>query len=665
MKKNTNKIFSMKSKIIVMLILFSLIPIIITGSSAYIMAKKVLFEKLETTSAQTTEEISRGLDNYFRGMTNVLEILANDVNIQVADNETSFEFAKVLISNAKATDESIINVYVGTEKGMFYTEPYAELPEGFNHKTRDWYIDAIQQKAGIIITEPYIDLASGNLVVSLSTAILKNGTIVGVVGIDIDLAELSNSLNDIKVGDSGYLFIASQNGTIITHPETELIGTNTVTTLPFWSEAKVEPKGFASYEFEEEDRFASYTTSNITGWKIIGTMKYSELNDDTRSIGLNIQIVLILTGIAAIFVSIIFTRPISKNIKTILTAFDGVSKGDLTTRVSIKSKDEFQVLGQHFNKMSDNISKLIQDVNEASNTVLDTSITLSNVAEETSVSLGEVAKAVEEVSKGSMEQAQSAVEGALSINELSDKMSLIDESAITMDGLSSNANDLTLQGLNRVQHLIENSNKTMESTLTVSELVYETKESMKQIDAISNAIDEITAQTNLLALNASIEAARAGESGKGFAVVAGEIRNLAEQSKVSTVKIKEIVADISTKTALSVKAMEETNENMTEQLSMVNETRTFFTKIMEAMDNLSHKVSGIKDSTQEIVVKKDNAVSKIEDISSISQETASATEEVTASTEQITVTMEEIAGQAQNLQELSQKLSDKINQFKI
>jgi methyl-accepting chemotaxis protein len=648
-----------------MLILFSLIPIIITGSSAYLMAKKVLFEKLETTSAQTTEEISRGLDNYFRGMTNVLEILANDINLQDADNEIYFDFAKGLISNVKATDESIINVFVGTERGMFYTEPYSKLPEGFNHKTRDWYTDATQNTDEVIVTEPYIDSASGNLVVTLASAIQKNGTLVGVVGIDIDLAALSNSLNDIKVGDSGYLFIATKKGTIITHPETALIGTDTVTTLPFWSEAKNNTKGFTSYEFEGEDRFASYTTSDITGWKVIGTMKYSELSDDTRSISLNIQIVLLLTGIAAVIVSILFTRPISKNIKTLLTAFDHVSKGDLTTRVSIKSKDEFQVLGQHFNKMSDNISMLIHNVNEASNTVLDTSITLSNMAEETSVSLREVAKAVEEVSKGSMEQAQSAVEGALSMNELSDKMSLIDESAITMDGLSTNANDLTLQGLKRAQHLIENSNKTMESTLTVSELVYETKESMKQIDAISNTIDEITAQTNLLALNASIEAARAGESGKGFAVVAGEIRNLAEQSKVSTVKIKEIVADISTKTALSVKAMEETNENMTEQLSIVNETRSFFTKIMEAMDDLTHKVSGIKDSTQEIVVKKDNAVSKIEDISSISQETASATEEVTASTEQITLTMEEIAGQALNLQELSQKLSDKINEFKI
>lgn len=665
MKKHTNKGFSMKSKIIVMLILFSLIPTLITGSSAYAIAKKVLFEKLETTSAQTTDEISRGINNYFAGMMNILQILAKDVNIQEADNEEYFEFAKGLISNAKATDKSIINVFVGTESGMFYMDPYTKLPADFNHRNTEWYTDAIQNMDEIIVTDPYIDTASGNLVVTLASAIGKNGTLVGVVGIDIDLATLSESLNDIKLGDSGYLFITSENGTIITHPDTKLIGTDVVTTYSFWSETKNKEKGFTSYEKEGEDRFATFATCDIAGWKVIGAMNYSELSDDTRSINLLLQIVLILTGITTVIISILFTRPIAKNIKILLAAFDHVSNGNLTTRVSIKSKDEFQLLGNHFNVMTNNMSTLIHNVNEASTMVLDTSIVLSNMAEETSVSLGEVAKAVEEVSKGSMEQAQSAVEGVFSMSELSDKIGVIDESAITMDRLSKSANNLTVQGLSSAKNLIETSNKTMKSTLDVSELVFETKESMKQIEAISNTIEEITAQTNLLALNASIEAARAGESGKGFAVVANEIRSLAEQSKLSTVKIKEIVTDISTKATLSVKAMEITNENMTEQVSIINETRSYFTKIKEAVENLSYKVSGIKDGAQDIVEKKDNAVAQIENISSISQETASATEEVTASTEQITVTMEEIAEQAVNLQALSRELSEKINKFNI
>ena len=205
----------------------------------------------------------------------------------------------------------------------------------------------------------------------------------------------------------------------------------------------------------------------------------------------------------------------------------------------------------------------------------------------------------------------------------------------------------------------------MSATTKVSELVYETSESIKQIDAISNTIDAITAQTNLLALNASIEAARAGESGKGFAVVADEIRKLAEQSKASTVKIKSIVEDINDKTAHSVDAMRITDQNVKEQVELVQRTQSLFNEIMEAVHILTDKVIEIKQNTEEIADQKNNIVAQIENISAISEESASATEEVTASTEQITVTMDEITQQTLELQNLSEQLKEKINSFKF
>jgi methyl-accepting chemotaxis protein len=231
--------------------------------------------------------------------------------------------------------------------------------------------------------------------------------------------------------------------------------------------------------------------------------------------------------------------------------------------------------------------------------------------------------------------------------------------------MAINATDLTKQGLNRVEELKEKSDSTMSATSKVSELVYETSERMKQIDAISDTIDAITAQTNLLALNASIEAARAGESGKGFAVVAGEIRKLAEQSKASTVRIKSIVEDISNKTAQSVDAMRITNQNVIDQVDLVEGTQSLFNEIKDAVHILAEKVNEIKQNSEEIADQKNNIVLQIENISAISEESASATEEVTASTEQITVTMDEITQQTVELQNLSEQLKEKINSFKF
>lgn len=78
------------------------------------------------------------------------------------------------------------------------------------------------------------------------------------------------------------------------------------------------------------------------------------------------------------------------------------------------------------------------------------------------------------------------------------------------------------------------------------------KEQIGRVSGVAGQINAVTKQTNLLALNATIEAARAGESGKGFAVVAGEVKILAEQTKVATEEISEILKTLN----LHVSALE-------------------------------------------------------------------------------------------------------------
>jgi methyl-accepting chemotaxis protein len=664
MQKQT-KNFTLKAKLITALLAISLIPLLVIGTVSIHKSNKILKSKLETTSTQTVHEITRGLDNYFTAMSNIIRILANDTNIEEANNPTYFEFAKDLIANVKATDPAIINIYVGTESGMFYTDPHADLPADFDHRKRDWYIQAVNAPNQVIITDPYVDVATGQMVVSLTKAVQGKGSLIGVVGIDLDLSILSASLSDIKMGDSGYIYITDKNGSLIAHPDYSLIGTDTVAQLSHWEKIKANANGFVTYEYNNETKFASHETSDLTGWKIVASMNESELSRDTSEIKTSILLIAVIALLSSITVAILFSMPISRNIRSLLSALDRLSQGDLTASVAISSRDEFNLLSKHFNEMAENISTLIRNVSNASTTVLDSSVTLANMAEETNASLTEVARAVEDVAKGASEQAQNASDGAASVSDLADRLTEIDSSTDAMDELSKNARELTLRGLEGVELLMQNSDNTMESTVKVSDMVYAVSESMKQISAISDTIDAITAQTTLLSLNASIEASRAGESGRGFAVVASEIRNLAEQSKASTVKIKDIIGDISNKTELSVQAMDVTRQNVKEQVSLVNQTQNLFNEIMEAVRVLSEKTSEIKQHVDDISEHKNNIVFQIENISAISEESASATEEVTASAEQIATTMDEITQHALDLQSLSEDLQKKINNFKF
>ncbi len=653
------------TQIMLILILFCFVPVITIGLNSYQIAKSVLYNKLELTSHQTVTEINRGISYYFAGMSNQLEIITNDTDAKALTNQDVITKVTNLLDNVNSTDDNIINVYIATTEGDLYINPVTELPKDFDPRKRDWYIQAANNINELSFSDPYTDTATGDMVITMSKAILNSGNLVGVAGIDIRLSSMAKSLQDIKIGKNGFTYIVDKNGILISHPDVELIGTDIVQTMSYWEEAKTADSGSVSYYYQGEDLFSSYITNDLTGWKVITVMQYSELTEDTSKIIHSLLITVVFSISAAILIAILFSRPISKNIEKLHSAFHQLSKGDLSKRVNIRSNNEFSFIGEDFNLMADHITILFRDIKSASDHVLDTSIALSSMAQETSASVNEVTKASEEVAKGASVQAQNSYDAVTSTTLLSDELDSIQASTISLNQLSENTNVLTQQGLHKIQLLSDKSKITMESNYQVNELVNQTGISMEKIEAISDVIDSIAEETNLLALNASIEAARAGESGKGFAVVASEIRQLAEQSKASTIKIKGAINEIENRTSQFMEAMKNTNQNISDQVALVFETRNVFQEIMDAVHLLLSNLETIKTNIKTIGIKKDDILTQIKHISAISQESASASEEVTASTEQINITMDEINGQAAELQALSESLQERLNQFNI
>lgn len=656
---------SIRTKLIINLISICLVPLLILGLATYFQSKSILSKKLEVTSKQTLTEIDNGLNNYFTSISAPIKMLSTNINFVEGDNEEKLKYAEFLLGDVKESNPDILNTFYGTELGNFAVYPKLELPKDFNHKDRLWYTLALEKKGQIAITKPYKDVQTGKLVISLSKTVEKDGKVVGVVGIDMSLDTLSNTLSKSKIGDTGYVFIADNNGVTISHPKKEMIGTDTPTKLSFWNDVKNNKDGFTKYNYGGENKFATYKTNDTTGWKMVASMNESELSKDLNSIRSSILIVVLIVAVIAIFIATALSKGIANNLNKIKHAFDLASNGDLTAEVDIKSRDEFGELGKDFNIMIDNISNLMKSVEASSKTVLETSSNLAIMAEETTSSVGQVSHAIEEIASGATHTAQSAQEGAEDIQNLSEGLDKIEISTEKMGEISTSARQLGSQGLEMVQVLGEKSDKTKLAALQVSSIVKEMNSSTDQIDAISGTISDITEQTNLLSLNASIEAARAGEAGRGFAVVADEIRKLAEQSKNSTEEIKKIIEDIKSKSTTAVKAMDETEIVVKDQEEAVVKTQKIFREIINSIGTLTEKVDEIKSHTTDIDNKKEKVVGQIENISSISEETASATEEVSASAEEINATMEDFTRYAEQLKSLSAELEMEIGKFKL
>ncbi len=660
------KLKSIRSKLLISLISICLIPLILLGAFSYYQTRATLVDKLESTSSQLLREVNRGIDNELTAKGDFVRMLSNNINfINIESNSEYLPNLMDALKGVMDSNQNIQNVYMGTATRDFYCYPNVELPADFDPSSRPWYKDAIENRGKLVFGEPYITASDGSTVISISKTVEKDGQIVGVVSIDIDFSALSEDLSEIRIGTDGYAVLLDKSGMLLTHPDETLIGTDTFAKLPVWNEVKSNETGFTVYEYKGERKYAVYTKSSITGLTLLGAMEQNELRKDTGGIFNLLIIFVILTGLAALVLSIFISKSLSSNIKKIKHVMEKASEGDLSQAVNVKAVDEIGSLAKDFNSMISNISNMLKNVELSSQTVLETSSNLSTMTEQTTASVGQVSKAIDEISQGTMVQASSTQGAASEMGGLAYELEQISDSTAEMSNISENTMILSNKGLEIVKFLMVKSEETKRNTETVSEIVDDMSRSTEEISKISDTINQITEQTNLLSLNASIEAARAGETGKGFAVVADEIRKLAEQSKSSTAEIQRIIEGIKSKSDTAVSAMQQSKSLVIDQARTVEETTEIFNEIYSSINNLMNMVYSIKEQVLNINKQKEEVTRHIESISVTSEEAAAASQEVSASVEEINATMDEFNNYVMGLQNLAEKLNEELSKFKL
>ncbi|WP_315115219.1 methyl-accepting chemotaxis protein [uncultured Clostridium sp.] len=669
-KKHSNKSkFNLNNigfKLTSIIIILCIVPLYISGFLSYKKSYSVLEDNFKITSQQTLSEVNRGLDNYFDKFETQLNMLSENIDFtSIEENPEYAPFLNYLLENVATANDDIIGVYFGTVSKKFFQYPNDNLSADFDPTSRHWYSDAVKNKGRVTYCEPYNDVITGKIVISISKTVEKDGKLVGVISIDLDAEKISNKLSQTKIGKEGYVFIFNPDGVMLAHPDTEIIGTDEVTKQSFWEDVSYKTDGVVEYEYNNSNKIGIYNTNLKTGWRLMCTLDESEFLSDVNTLKNTTLFLVTLCTLICILVSIFITRGFVKNIVKIKDSMEKASRGDLTANVFISTKDEFSMLAASFNEMIASISNLIRNAEKSSIAVLETSDSFVKIADETSEAINGMASTMQEISTGTSEQAKSTEEGSLAINDLSDKISNINHYTIEVDSIVGKTNDITNTGLVIVEDLTEKSKETLNSSLEVSKIVGEVNNSAEHINAITETITNITEQTNLLALNAAIEAARAGESGKGFSVVAEEIRKLAEQSRDSAKEIKEIINEMQQKSKEAVMAMNKSEKSVQAQESSVKETEEIFNDILKSMRVITEKVSGIKNLTLNLEENKVNIISQMENISAISEENAAGTEEVTASTEEVAATMEQFVSQADNLKEVVKELESELNKFKI
>ncbi|MCE4071605.1 methyl-accepting chemotaxis protein [Pseudomonas nitroreducens] len=498
--------------------------------------------------------------------------------------------------------------YLGQEDGTFTMRPNSAMPDGYDPRTRPWYKDAVAA-GGTTLTEPYIDAATQELIMTVATPARAGGKTVGVVGGDLGLQTLVQIINSLDFSGMGYAFLVSGDGKILVHPDKSFIMKSLADIYP-----QNTPRiggGFSEAELNGHTRILSFTQVKglpsvnwYIGLSIDKDAAYSMLSKFRTSavIAAAIAIVAILLLLGMLI------RVLMQPLTTMGRAMEDIAQGegDLTKRLKVASNDEFGVLGNAFNRFVERIHESIREVASTARQLHDVSQLVVN-ASNSSMS-------------NSDEQSNRTNSVAAAINELGAAAQEIARNAADASHHATDASHQAGDGRQVVEQTISAMNQLSDKISSACANIEALNSRTVNIGQILEVIKGISEQTNLLALNAAIEAARAGEAGRGFAVVADEVRNLAHRAQESAQQIQKMIEELQVGAREAVDTMTESQRYSLESVEIANRAGERLASVTHRIGEIDSMNQSVATATEEQTAVVDSLNMDITEINTLNQE---------------------------------------------
>ncbi len=523
--------------------------------------------------------------------------------------------ARVLLQSATAGG-GFKDVYVGREDGVMLMKTEkdnASLPSDFDPRTRPWYQIAMDLGRASF-TEPYRDVITGNTIIT-TLAPIKTGSYQGVVGGDIALQAIEESLSEVTLAGNGYASLISADGTVLFHPDEELIG------KPIDELLGQSPELDGTdhhYQLDGENWSASFhAISGARGvdW-YLGTFVNQDLIHAPVAAARMTGIIIALVGLVISLLVLQFgIRVLMAPVHRLNRAMEDIATGDadLTQRLDDSGKDEFGKLAHSFNSFVANIQNVVRDVQKGTSELKDNVTSLRQTAS---------------ISRTSVESQQAEVDMvATAINEMSAAAGEIAQNAQQTADAANTADSDSRASLETVEASRDAVQKLAREITSAAEVIDTLGKDVSNITSVLEVIQGIAEQTNLLALNAAIEAARAGEAGRGFAVVADEVRNLASRTQDSTEEINNMIERLQKGANSAVEVMKASTAVSNVSMEKAQDAMEALNRIADAITSISQMTTQIATASEEQTSVTEELNSSITRIADQGQEAATAASE--------------------------------------
>ena len=710
MKKATSIRFRLLRAITITII--SIISVI-CAAVGYELYKKNAAQFNDFTSQQCSN-IKKSIDIFIQNGKNVVTMLTSHPAALGAD-ETIYNYtieaqkSGIIYTHTGKTEQDIVTlfratersfpefreIYMGTKWGGAVSSWSEEENKGYDPRERSWYKKAVESNGNIIITPVYIS-TNGQPVISLAKTIMDtNNSILGCIGLDINLTDLTSFIGSVKVGNTGYCMLIQDDGMILANAKHSEYNFKTLheTNLAAFTEIGKTSNGSMFVTLDGKMVKAYIFPLPDLGWKLVIFVEQNEI----LSLFYALVRIMVLIGLAMFVfyftLAILASRALKRYFARLETLFGKIAAGDLTDRIKVKRNDEIGRLMTHLNMATEHSHTMLAALREEADKMTAIGSDLSSNMEETAAAVKQISSNATTVKEKALMQAAGVTETAATGEQIQGKLNLLVEGITKQSESITQSSALitsTAENMLRINKILSQNDELIKTVYgqmkagtdgarAANEFVKKIAERSEALLEASQVIQNIASQTNLLAMNAAIEAAHAGESGKGFAVVADEIRKLAEESNMQGKQIgavikesTEIIAQVSEagiqaeKTFTDVYGLISTiSEKEDSIVNLMREQEENGAQVLSAIETINKVTRDVSSASVEMLEGGKQITAEMQKLAEITRETTDSMTEIASGAEQITDAVEEVVSLAEQNKTSIEHLAQEVGKFKI
>ena len=670
------------------------------------------YQQFDKMTAQHISAIKTAVDIFMKNAEMSVEMLAENPVLKNADrtiynytqeaktfssnthNGKSEQEILALFDSMTKTHPEFEVIYMGLQWGS-HVSTNRKVSSGYDPRTRPWYKAAEASGGKTIITDAYVSINGKPTITFARMVHSAAGDVIGCVGIDVSLADLTSIISGIRVGEAGYCMLFQNNGLILADPKHSDFNFNNVrdTGLAAFSVIEKLENNSALVDLDGGKCRAYNFSLPAYNWKLCVIVKQNEILSLFYSMLKNmIFISLILFAVCFVIVYLL-SRSLKAYFKRVSGVFEKIASGDLTGRLEVKRNDEIGSVIVNLNKALENNRSMVSALKSEAERMDAVSSTLSSNMEETSATVRQINGTVTSVKEKAISQAAGVTETSATVEQITGRLTRLFSDIETQSmHIESSVDSVTriVNDTSEITKTLEESNELIKNVYAqtkvgkdgakaANEVVAQISEKSTALFEASQIIQNIAGQTNLLAMNAAIEAAHAGESGKGFAVVASEIRKLAEESnaqgKQIGLVIKETSEIIYRLTEMGLKA-EQSFVGVYDSVSQISEKEDSIVQAMRGQDtngkNIIDSMKKIHDITSEVKAGASEMLAggkqiaiEMQKLSEITRDTTGSMNEIASGAGQITYAVEEVNEITRKNKMSIENLVNEVGKFRV